>query len=154
MGISTHEYWEEQKREAEADIERVVGIVLAIVGIGGIIYSPISLILTIIGAIAFWDGSVKIERIKHIVWTKQALREYGVEKNSENTNINPGSSYDTTIKPKVTIIPEQDEINIKNISEIQGLLDELDKRFINGSISESNYNELKNKYIKKLNEAK
>jgi len=100
-GITAPEYWEYQKRKAQAETEKILGLLglaigfllLLVAGISLSVEGPLGMmgmkriedvhavfvsifILLASGAIAYWDGNEKLEKIKHIYWTKQALREY------------------------------------------------------------------------------
>jgi hypothetical protein len=155
LGITTGEYWEETRRFVEADAEIGVAVLLFIGGVFLLFYElwMISILLWIAAILLAWDGSTKRERIKHIVWTKQALREYDVSKDGTKKIILNKSDDKSEIftKPHLKIIPEDKEENNDKQQEILNLLKELDKRLIEGKISEVKYDDLKEKYENELN---
>jgi len=156
--VTTPEYWELQKRKTEAYGEMVIGFIAIIGSLGsfmGGIYNwnggmmLLSFLFGIGGVIAFWDANTKLEQLKHVMWTKQALKEYDMSKQNVKNSITGSGG-----KPIVEVIPDEiDHIQIQ-ISETEKILENLDKRLALGEISEKNYEVLKSKYDAKLNNLK
>lgn len=126
MGITSPEYWEEQQRLTEAKIETILGVIGIALGFIAMIYSvatdvgvaSFGLFILIGGIIAVWDGNVKLERIKHIMWTKQALREYDEKRNgSKETKRNSMNIFSPHQYSRASELSEKEEIILSHIKK-------------------------------------
>ena len=135
------------------------------------------ILCVILGLVLIADAATKLEKIKHIYWTKQALREYdeskyGVMRALQSTDtsaekycvrcgreLSPeaefcyscGASQPTS--SRVEILSEEGDL-LAQRERISKLLDQLDEKLVAGEISETTYKELKSKYSKKLTQVK
>jgi hypothetical protein len=89
-------------------------------------------------------------KITHIMWTRQALREYGVP-----------SIFVKKAKSQITLgknnILSDKESTLADKESLENYLEMLDRRLIEGKISETTYNELKRKFevrLKRIEEDK
>ncbi|UCE16106.1 MAG: hypothetical protein JSV12_00335 [Candidatus Bathyarchaeota archaeon] len=168
MGITAPEYWEYQKRKTKAQAENYLGVIACAVGVGGALFSiffepfrlllPLFVVMIIVGGFMVRDSNERLQKIKHIYWTKQALREYeeakykvleGVESEASHS---VGMTREGYVPIDVEIFEEDDPTPQKE--RISKLLDKLDERLVSGEISESIYKELKSKYQAKLKQMK
>jgi len=164
LGITAPEYWEYKKRKAEARSETILGV-LAIVGavilglIGIYQFNPIwilfGIIVFIVGIVLVWDADEKMKKIKHIYWTKQAIREYEEKKyrvldTAQDEGEHAFLPSNGTVGPlEVEILPEKEDRKKKFLK----LLEKLDERLIEGEISEATYKELQEKYKSKIKQS-
>jgi hypothetical protein len=86
-------------------------------------------------------------KVDHIMWTRQALREYGVPSVLQQK---PSSATEPI---EYELVP--DKLTLHNEKEkLQQCLDSLDQQLINGRMSEETYKRLYQKYEQRLREMK
>lgn len=164
MGITAPEYWEYKQRKSQAHLETVLGVLAmigaAILGLMGLNpFNPTLLlfggILFIIGIVLVWDADEKLKKIKHIYWTKQAIREYDEKKYRVLDTVQDEGERaflhrSVMVEPlEVEILPEKEDRK----KTFLRLLEKLDERLIEGKISEATYKELREKYKSKINQS-
>jgi hypothetical protein len=153
-GFKADEIPEYLTRKSEAITMMVIGVVVGIgSGIAGLFLfsyenpaTSFALIFfgLITGSVLAAYGQHQWSKITHIMWTRQALREYG-----SPTIIEEKRSGKKISQPlKVEILPEDNLVDKKQ--RIKELLEKLDERLVNGEIKEETYQELKSKYQTKL----
>jgi hypothetical protein len=157
MGITAPEYWEYQKRKAAAQTEEALGFIGSIFGFIGFLASMgmqnmglllFSIIIGLGGIIALLDGNEKMKKLKHVYWTKQAIREYEESRSRVLNRLTDEAGIEPETKSvEVEIIPEDSSFQREKILK---LLEKLDERVSTGDITEATYKELKSKYEEKL----
>jgi len=152
--VTSPEYLEYQERKTSAYFEIIIGVCVIFFGVpigifsfseGGIF---ISVFAFFIGIVIIFDGEKKLEKLQHIMWTKEALREHDESSSGFISTFINESKKNTPIK--INIISDDDKLN-NEINKIKILLEKLDENFISGKINEKNYEELKIKLIQKIN---
>jgi hypothetical protein len=127
-------------------IGAIIAVVAPIVGFASLSFEAFIVggLVCILGVVIMAYGKHQWNKITHIMWTRQALREYGA-----TSIIEERRSGERISQPlRVEILPEDTLVNKKR--RIKELLEKLDERLVNGEIKEETYLELKSKYQTKL----
>jgi hypothetical protein len=143
-------------RRTEAITIEILGLIIAFGGGGLALVSlqiGLALLLFFSGIVIAAYGSYLYDKVKHIEWTKQALREYNDTHNK--WTLQAMKEYNKENQAESTAIENPSVSNMESHEKhISSLLEKLDERLIEGKITESTYNELKREYELKLNEIK